>query len=161
MPVSLEGANQLSLKLISLMKQLKGVRAVMPRIHPAVETAAYPIMFNLVDGPRRVSALAELVHSDASTVSRQTSSLAQHGLLVKLPDPEDGRASMLSLTDEGAELVARLGQLRGEWFKDMLQGWDPRDVAHFSLCLDRLSQSCETSRERLLRTASTTKEHHV
>src|SRR4051794_35740785 len=40
----------------------------------------------------RVSALAEVLHSDVSTVSRQVSTLVDLGFVRRGPDPDDGRA---------------------------------------------------------------------
>lgn len=149
MPVSVDEAGRLSLSLIRLMKLLKSIRTHAPQAHPAIETAAYPIMFTLVDGPMRVSALADAVHSDVSTVSRQSSALVEHGLLGKVQDPGDGRAWMLSLTDEGDGLVRQLKQQRAQWFSGLLQGWDHDDVATFTQGVERLIASCEQERRRL------------
>ena len=57
--------------------------------------------------PLRVSALAEVVHSDVSTVSRQVSTLVDLGFVIRGPDPDDGRAQALTLTDEGTALLHR------------------------------------------------------
>src|ERR1700754_2150802 len=44
-----------------------------------IEYPAYGLLARLViDGPRRLTALAEAVHADTSTVSRQTSGLIRH-----------------------------------------------------------------------------------
>lgn len=158
MSVDFNQANQLSLRLIRLMKLIKSVRSHAPRLHPAVESAAYPIMFNLVDGPKRVSSVADCVHSDVSTVSRQASCLAAYGLLEKLQDPEDGRVWMLSLTTEGKELVEDLAQQRGEWFRRALQEWDATEVEQFSRLLERLTLGCEHEYERLMKRTEKTKE---
>jgi DNA-binding MarR family transcriptional regulator len=152
MPVSFEEASQLSVSLIRLMKQMKSIRAHAPRPHPSIESAAYPIMFTLVEGPQRVSSLADAVHSDVSTVSRQTSALAELGLLGKVQDPDDGRAWMLSLTEEGTELVGQLGEQRAAWFSQLLQDWDHDEVIQFSRSIDRLSAACDRERQRLTAT---------
>lgn len=149
MPVSTAEAGRLSISLIRLMKVMKSIRTHAPRLHPAIETAAYPIMFNLVAGPRRVSALAECVHSDVSTVSRQTSALVDHGLLEKVRDPEDGRGWLISLTSEGEDLIHRLGEQRAEWFAQLLGDWDASEVESFARSVDRLTEACERSHQRL------------
>jgi DNA-binding MarR family transcriptional regulator len=110
-----------------------------------VEPAAYPILFNLLEGPRRVSQLAECIHSDVSTVSRQVTTLVSHGLLDKVADTQDGRAFMVSLSAEGAELVERLKASRGELFCRMLHDWDPADAQAFSDYLERFARSFEAS----------------
>ncbi len=57
---------------------------------------------------RRGVGIADLAHQltlDASTLSRLIRPLAQQGLLDVRPDPDDGRAKLLWLTDAGAERV--------------------------------------------------------
>lgn len=50
-----------------------------------------------------VGALAERLSADASTVSRLLKPLEAAGYLVLDPDPDDGRAKRVRLTDAGAE----------------------------------------------------------
>lgn len=52
-----------------------------------------------------IGTLAEQMAIDASTLSRLVRPLADNGLLSILPDPDDGRAKQLWLTDSGAERV--------------------------------------------------------
>ena len=105
MAISHDTATHLSHELVRLMKLFQSLRQHAPRLHPGVDTASYPILFNLQDGPRRVSDLAGCVHSDVSTVSRQVSGLVTHALVEKVPDPQDGRAQVLSLTPSGRDLA--------------------------------------------------------
>ena len=73
--------------LIRVVKLLHHVRQQAPRQHPQVDPMAYPLLFNLKVAPMRVSALAEAVHSDVSTVSRQVSTLVDLGFVVRGPGP--------------------------------------------------------------------------
>ncbi|MBE3074585.1 MAG: MarR family transcriptional regulator [Actinobacteria bacterium] len=147
MAISLETATRLSTDLVRVMKLfLQSMRQHAPKLHPGVEAASYPILFNLADEPRRVSLLAECVHSDVSTVSRQVTMLASYGLLDKVVDPHDGRAFMVSLSPEGAELVQRLKAERAEWFRQLLKDWEPADAEAFGNYLERFTASFEVSR---------------
>src|SRR5450756_2329034 len=103
MAISLDTATRLNTDLVRALKLFQSMRQHAPKLHPGVEPASYPILFNLVDEPRRVSLLAECVYSDVSTVSRQVTTLVSYGLLEKVADPHDGRAWMVSLSDEGTE----------------------------------------------------------
>ena len=149
MAISLETATRLSTELVRVMKLFQSMRQHAPKLHPGVEPASYPILFNLVEEPRRVSLLADCVHSDVSTVSRQVTMLVSHGLLEKVADPLDGRAYMVSLSAEGAELVERLKAARGEWFRQMLHDWDPADADAFNDQLDRFATSFEASKDKI------------
>ena len=147
MAISLDTATRLNTDLVRVMKLFQSMRQHAPKLHPGVEPASYPILFNLVEEPRRVSVLAECVYSDVSTVSRQVTTLVSHGLLDKLADPQDGRAFMVSLSAEGTELVGRLKASRGEWFRGVLQDWEPADANAFGDYLERFVTSFEASRE--------------
>jgi hypothetical protein len=57
------------------------------------------------DGPRRAGALADAVHSDPSTISRQIGHLVKLGYVERTADPEDGRATLLAATDEGRRVL--------------------------------------------------------
>ena len=151
MGITHETASQLSMSLVRVMKLFTSMRQHAPRLHPGVDATAYPILFNLVDGPRRVSAVADCVHSDVSTVSRQVSALVSHNLVEKLPDPDDGRATILSLTPTGKELLDRLTAQRSEWFRTMLHDWDPAEAEAFIVSLDRFAVACEASRETIFK----------
>jgi DNA-binding MarR family transcriptional regulator len=149
MAISLDSAIRLSTDLVRVVKLFQSMRQHAPKLHPGVEPASYPILFNLVDGPRRVSLLAECVLSDVSTVSRQVTTLVSHGLLEKVVDTHDGRAFMVSLSAEGAELVERLKVSRGEWFRRMLSDWQPADVDAFVDYLERFATSFESSKNQI------------
>jgi DNA-binding MarR family transcriptional regulator len=147
MAISLDNATGLSTELVRVMKLFQSLRQHTPKLHPGVESASYPILFNLVNEPRRVSLLADCIHSDVSTVSRQVTMLVSHGLVDKVADPQDGRALMVSLSAEGAELVERVKAARGEWFRQMLHDWEPADAEAFQSYLERFAVSFDASKD--------------
>lgn len=146
MAISLESATRLNIDLVRVMKLFASMRHQAPKVHPGVEPASYPILFNLIAGPQRVSLLADHVYSDVSTVSRQVTALVSHGLLEKVTDPHDGRACMVSLSTEGMALVERLKAIRGQWFCHLLQEWEPADAEAFGEYLERFAASVEASK---------------
>lgn len=149
MAISLETATRLNMEMVRVIKLFHAMRQHAPKVHPGVEAASYPILFNLIAEPQRLSVLAEHVFSDVSTVSRQVTTLVSHGLLEKVPDPQDGRACMVSLSPEGSALVARLKAIRGEWFRQLMQDWDPADAEAFGHYLERFATSVEVSKATL------------
>ncbi len=56
-------------------------------------------------GPLRMGALAEAEGTSPATVCRLIDSLAQDGLIERVPDPLDGRASLVQASPEGASLL--------------------------------------------------------
>ncbi|MCE1178038.1 MarR family winged helix-turn-helix transcriptional regulator [Actinomycetota bacterium] len=138
-----EAAGRLFVSVIRGMKMLQAAKARAARVHPAVESASYPILFSLSGEPQRVSALADLIHSDVSTVSRQVTHLAKAGLIAKVTDPADGRAQLISITPEGSQLVETLRQKRAAWLAGLLEDWTPEEIAQFTAYLDRFADALQ------------------
>ena len=131
--------------LVRVVKLLHTVRQQAPRQHPQVDPMAYPLLFNLKQGALRVSALADAIHSDVSTVSRQVSTLVDLGFITRGPDPDDGRAQALSLTDEGEALLVAIREGRDRWLQGLLADWSDDDVASFSAHLRHFASDLEAS----------------
>ncbi len=150
MGISEQAASELGTSVVRLVKLFSAMRQVAPKVHPGVDTSSYPILFVLARGPMRVSALAESIHSDVSTVSRQVSALAAHGLVEKIADTEDRRAFIVTITPAGADVIERLQHQRCRWFQAMLEDWEPVEVEALRTSLDRFSAEVEGSKEGLL-----------
>ncbi|QIM22197.1 MarR family transcriptional regulator [Phycicoccus sp. HDW14] len=132
-------------ELVRVLKLMHVARARAPRHHELVDPMAYPLLFNLKRAPMRVSELADAVHSDVSTVSRQVSTLVEHGLVVREPDPADGRAHVLAVTDEGTALLVAIREGRDRWLQGLLAEWSADDVRLLTSQLARLAADLETS----------------
>ena len=75
-------------------------------------------------GPNRVMALAKLVGITEATASRAISTLERKGLVEKRADPDDGRATRISLTATGIRLLSRQSEFP-EALMAALAGLDP------------------------------------
>jgi DNA-binding MarR family transcriptional regulator len=93
--------------------------------------------------PVRATDLAEHVHLDGSTISRHLRALEEAGLLERTPDPDDRRASLLALTDEGRVGLDRAMAARTAMFASATDEWDDHDVADLVRLLHRLSDDLE------------------
>ena len=91
------------------------------------------------DGEQRCSALAARAGVDVSVASRQLATLERSGYVGRRPDPHDGRASLMSLTDEGVRALAVTRALRAEWAGTALADWDEDDARLLSGLLERLA----------------------
>ena len=108
-----------------LVRRLKRVIAERARtVHDELTPAGYLILAHLAEkGPMRASAVVEAFDLDKGAVSRQVQLLVDLGLATKERDPDDGRAWVLSPTDEAHERIeamatsrrARLGRLLEDW----------------------------------------------
>lgn len=145
-----ETAQALSNTLVRVMKIMSAMKHQAPRQHAAVDPSHYPLLFCLSGAPQRVSAVAESIHSDVSTVSRQVSHLVQHGLIEKIGDPDDGRAQLLSLSPSGGEVIDKLVRGRGQWFGELLASWTDDDVRAFDAYLTRFGTDLEAFKARVV-----------
>ena len=109
-----------------------------------IEQAAYMILYVLVsEGPRRTTSLAEAIHSDTSTVSRQVGALVRHGLVERQADPADGRACLLAATPRGVECFDAHRRARTAEMMQVLANWSNEDLRQGAELLDRLNGELE------------------
>lgn len=133
-------AEQLGDVFSRLMRVLTKAKSRMSPLTPGVEPSAYPTLALLTrEGPIRASGIAERLHADISTISRQTSALVQAGLIERQADPNDGRACLLALTDAGHEAHEHVRAVRNEWLAKTLANWSDEDIDQLVTLLGRLS----------------------
>lgn len=113
-------------------------------VHPELEPAAYGLFVRLDDaGPQRATELSAYFGVGKATMSRQLRALEQLGLVVRDPDPADGRASLVRLTDEGRARFRHVRDARRERYVRKLAGWDRAEVAELARLLNHFNQRSE------------------
>ena len=114
-----------------------------PHRHP--QGAAHMLLLPLhLRGAMRSQSLADLTHTDPSTISRHVSLLLHEGLIARQADQTDGRASLLVLTDRGHERVAEMRQGRDDMVAGLLDSWSDTDIERLAKLLARFNDSFET-----------------
>jgi DNA-binding MarR family transcriptional regulator len=78
-------------------------------------------------GPLSPSELAEIERIRRPTVTRIVRHLEQAGLIERVIDPQDGRASILSVTAEGRALLRRLRERKTAYLAKRLAALDAED----------------------------------
>ena len=146
----LDTADDIGGHLVRLVRLIERVQAQYQAEHPdAVDRATYLLLVHLAkDGPRRASALAEAVHSDPSTVSRQVAQLVRLGLVQRVADPGDGRATLLVATDEGRRVFDENRQLRNRRIAGLMAQWPADDRHTFARLLARFTDAFECHKQR-------------
>jgi DNA-binding MarR family transcriptional regulator len=140
-------SDRIGLQLIRLIRLIERQRVIKAK-QEGVERAAYVLLARLViEGPHRSNALAEAVHSDPSTVSRQIAALVKIGYVERRPDPADGRACLLAATDEGHRVFAANRDLRNRWISDVTSDWDDADRERLVELMDRFTTALENHHE--------------
>lgn len=110
----------------------------------SIDRAGYWLLVRVSErAPVRLSELAESVRLDLSTVSRQTRDLVASGLLVKVPDPLDGRASLLSLSDRGHAVLEEVSESRRQVLAEAIAGWTDAERNALASGLLRLGAGLE------------------
>ena len=110
------------------------------------DRAALVLLFPLERlGPLRQGALADLVHADPSTISRHVAALVERGLVRRVADETDGRASRLVVTDDGQAALEALRRERESLFERVTAGWDAADLAALTTLFGRLLDDLSTT----------------
>jgi DNA-binding MarR family transcriptional regulator len=76
---------------------------------------------------------------DKGAVSRQLRTLRELGLVLSEPDPLDGRATLVQLTEEGRARLERIREIGRERFYDRIETWSDKDLRAFSAMLGRFN----------------------
>ena len=105
-----------------------------------LDHSAHIVLFALrCNGALRLSDLAGKLELDASTASRHVRSLEQLGLIRRSPDPDDGRAFRVELTEQGIEQWEASARHRMELLSAAMEGWSEEDVQTFERLMTRFA----------------------
>jgi DNA-binding MarR family transcriptional regulator len=140
-----EDLRLLSDQMPRFMRLIHGIKAQ----HTAEggrDLAALVLLFPLQRlGPLRQSALAEAVLADPSTVSRHVALLVERGLVLRVADESDGRASRLVLTDAGRAQLDHLRAERVAYLRTVTAAWTDDELETFTTLFDRLLDGITTT----------------
>lgn len=81
---------------------------------------AVHVLFRLRDGPVRITELADDVYLSTSGASRAGDLLFRRGLVERVPAPQDGRATTLSLTAPGRAVTEAARQVLADAVRRVL-----------------------------------------
>jgi DNA-binding MarR family transcriptional regulator len=128
--------------LIRRVKRVIGDRA--RAVHPDLQPASYLMLTYLVSGgPQRSSVLSERFGVDKGAISRQVQHLCDLGLLERTPDPEDGRATLVSASADAVERMESINRDRRRWLEEQLAEWSEDDLREFVTGLARYNEALD------------------
>ena len=105
-----------------------------------LDKSAYHLMARLQDsGAIRLSDLAALVELDISTISRQVRQIEDAGMISRRPDPDDGRAALVDLTEQGSTMLAEMRRDRHDLLSEAMAAWTHADRAQLGHLMHRLA----------------------
>lgn len=111
-------------------------------------TAVAALAVTYRHGPARLSALAEHLDLEPSRASKEMRRLIDAGLVIQVPDPDDRRASLLSVTKEGSAAFRRYRKAADQLLAEALADWSDTDMSRVAIQLDRLAATLTTSEAR-------------
>lgn len=99
--------------------------------------------------PVRLTDLATGVGLDPSSVSRQVTALERSGWVAREEDPTDRRASRLTVTSAGREVVAALALARTRALARLTPHWSDAELDALAATLARFNHDLATHRAHL------------
>lgn len=101
------------------------------------------VLARLADGgPATTAALARAEFVRPQSMRLTLGALEEQGTVERAPDPDDGRKSVMSITDTGRTTLAEVRAAKRDWLAEAiaaeLDGAERRTVAEATALLDRL-----------------------
>lgn len=120
----------------------KNIRNKAVAVHPELQPHGFRVLIALAkEGPQNQGLLAEQTGSDKTVTSRTIKHLQCLNLISRSADPKDGRAHLVSLTEDAhTRLEGSLAQSR-RTLHDKLTQWDLDEVERFAGLLAKLNES--------------------
>jgi len=113
-------------------------------VHPELPASSYLMLSWLIThGPQRASAMAEAFGIDKGAISRQLQHLVELDLVDRSPDPDDGRATLISAGATAVDRMAAVADARRRWLDARLGDWSEADLDTFVALLRRYNHALE------------------
>ena len=113
-------------------------------VHPDLQPASYLMLGHLAEhGPMRSSSIAEVFEIDKGAISRQVQHLVDLGLVDRTPDPADGRATLVSASDDAVRRLAEITAHRRRFLDERLSDWSDEELIGFVEVLGRYNAALD------------------
>mgnify|MGYP003742941143 CR=1 FL=1 len=101
--------------------------------------ASLPVLSRLNEQPMRLTELAAALRVSGPAVSRQVQLLQEKGLVERMHDESDGRATIVRLSPKGVEAVTKAANTRRALLRQVLADWTDEYIEQASPVLERLA----------------------
>lgn len=124
--------------------RVRGLRLA-AEIDPALDYSGYLLLHAISEAPRGVrgTELAETFGVHKSTISRAITNLEKLGLTERVPDPGDGRAQLLTTTDDAEAKLEAIRERGHSWLAEILSEWSRDERDAFAASLAHLNDAAE------------------
>lgn len=137
-----DSISRLEYQLANLARTLEAINR--RRKYP-LERAHYLLLLHLRKGALSVGELAAKLALDNSTVTRQLNAMEKRSLIIKRPNPADGRSALIERTQEGCQLAEAMHDQRTQRIERMLENWTQEDIETCSKLTARLTDALNRS----------------
>ncbi|HWU21780.1 MAG TPA: MarR family transcriptional regulator [Nocardioides sp.] len=107
-------------------------------LHPDLQAGSYLILgYVRQNGPLRATDIGEAFAIDKGSISRHVQQLIDLDLVERQPDPQDGRAFLLTATEHGCAQLDRIAAVRRDLLQAKMSDWSARELNDFVAALAR------------------------
>lgn len=130
-PAPSDSANSDTAQVDELVETMRMLQRRMSRMPIVVEERfglaanRFQAMVVIDSGAARVQDVARMTWTSVSAASRTVDALVQDGMVDRRPDPEDRRATILTLTPGGQRRVDEVHTWRTEWMSNVVAALGP------------------------------------
>lgn len=133
-----DGDETLSEAFLSVARQLRGTSqaTLAPWDITPAQLRALRVLGH--HGTQRMSDISDHLHIAARSATEVVDALESRGLVRRLPDPGDRRATLAELTDHGAKVLSAISAARGTEAERIFNRLSASDKAHLLRILRKL-----------------------
>lgn len=125
---------------IAMMVRALRTRTVENDKKQELKRASYLILLLISkNGPMGVKSIAEKLHLDISTVSRQAAGLMEDELLEKKQSETDRRSYLYDINDKGHDVILHIRQGRKQRFAKIIDEWEDKEIEDFAHLLHKFN----------------------
>ncbi|MEW2050267.1 MarR family transcriptional regulator [Streptomyces sp. NPDC005476] len=104
-----------------------------------LDRAAVALLRQVADSePLRPGELAQRLGVEASHVTRTVQQLQKSGYVTRVPDPDDGRAQRIELTEAGRAAIERVRDAGARGMQLALSDWSPEELRQLAVLFNRM-----------------------
>jgi DNA-binding MarR family transcriptional regulator len=104
-----------------------------------LDRAAVALLRQVADSePLRPGELAQRLGVEASHVTRTVQQLQKSGYVTRVPDPQDGRAQRIELTEAGRAAIDRVRDAGARGMQLALSDWSPEELGRLATLFHRM-----------------------
>lgn len=129
----------IEMELLTLVRTLETIGRK-SALYRSVDRAGYLALRTLDRlGPVPTNVLADALHLDASTITRQVTALVADGFVERVPNPGDRRSSDLAVTGLGLTVMRDVEGERHRVLREMFAGWSETERRQLGRSLTKLN----------------------